>query len=116
MTVYRYFIGDTHDRKVFAVYRAAFYENRILEEWKWQITIGTRWETTKSVSEWYYLGDGFLSPATEDEAMKYLPQEAKDKMSKEDPRERFVSDGSGILINGKPWMTKEMPEEKLVDE
>ena len=78
MSVYRYFTGETFDRKVFTVYRAAFDENRILEEWKWQIPKGSRWETTKSVSEWYYIGNEFLSPVSEAEAMSYLPEEAKD--------------------------------------
>jgi hypothetical protein len=72
----RYYLGKTFKGEVFAVYRAFFDKDKLLKEFKWQVPDGKQWENTKSVSEWYFIGDDLTYPSTENEVKKYLPADA----------------------------------------
>ena len=72
----RYFLGKTLKGEIFAVYRAFFDKDKLLKESRWQVPNGTQWETSKIVSEWYFVGNDLIFPSTENKVKKYLPADA----------------------------------------
>ena len=68
----KWFVGQDSEG-VFAVYKATFEGKIITSEMQWTIPKGTAWKSTKTVSEWYFVGNEKIWPATEGEARKYLP-------------------------------------------
>ena len=71
----KWFIGQTTER-VFAVYKATFDGKILTSQKQWLIPSGKAWASTKRVSEWYFVGNDEIWPATETEARKYLPANA----------------------------------------
>ena len=71
----KWFIGQNSER-VFAVYKATFDGKILTSEKQWLIPSGNSWASTKRVSEWYFVGNDEIWPATEGEARKYLPANA----------------------------------------
>lgn len=72
----KYFLGKTLNDQVFAVYRAKFDKNNLVEESMWQVPNGTEWKSTKKISEWYFLGSDLIFPSNKEQANKYLPEQA----------------------------------------
>lgn len=68
----KWFIGKNSER-VFAVYQATFDGKTLISEKQWSIPKGTAWESTRRVSEWYFVGNDNVWEATEQEAKSYLP-------------------------------------------
>jgi hypothetical protein len=71
----KWFIGQTSER-VFAIYKATFNGKILTSQKQWLIPTGEAWVSTKRVSEWYFVGNDEVWPATESEARKYLPVNA----------------------------------------
>ena len=71
----KWFIGQNTER-VFAVYKATFNGKILTSEKQWSVPSGESWAPTKRVSEWYFIGNENVWPATEAEARKYLPASA----------------------------------------
>ena len=74
----KWFLGKD-SQGVFAVYKAEFEDSIITNEKQWLIpnrNIG--WRDTKSVMDWFFIGEDSLWPCTYQEALEYLPIEALD--------------------------------------
>ena len=71
----KWFIGQNSER-VFAVYKATFEGKILTSENQWVVPKGKAWAPTKRVSEWYFVGNEEIWPATEAEIRKHLPANA----------------------------------------
>ena len=71
-----WFKGENSER-VFAIYRAKFEGKILLKEEQWTLPRGREWSQTKSVSEWFFVGNDEVWEITEAVAMEFLPPEAK---------------------------------------
>ena len=74
MTELKYFLGRTTAGTVFAVYRGIFKNKQVLDQAKWDIPLGTKWQKTTAVSEWNFVGNDLIELAAQSEIEKYLPK------------------------------------------
>ena len=76
-TVRKWYVGKNFGSgEVFIVCRADWDGSILLSQESWFVPNGDKWNPTKLVGKWFFVGDDDIWESTEEEVASYLPENA----------------------------------------